>query len=196
MKKSILEEAIRTLAAKQFGLIGRAQAIEVGLTRAGVHRRRAAKKWEVVCPGVYRLKGTPGSDHQRILAVCLSEGPFAFASHATAAHLWGLDGFTRVMPTPIEVSVPHGTIRRIPGVVVHQRRDLMVEQPARFGEIPTASLERTLIDLATALDSQRLERAFDSAWRKTPDLPALLSAYLEKLGADGRKGIHLIDALV
>lgn len=194
--KTNIEEAIGKKAKQQLGLISRAQAFELGLSSAAIQRRRKSKKWESVCPSVYRLNGAPASDHQRILGVCLSLGPHAFASHATAAHLWGLDGFARAMPRPLEVSVPHGIIRRIRGVTVHQRRDLVLEGPARFGEIPTTSLERTLIDLATTLEAAQLERTFDSAWRKVPELPKTLAAVLEALGTEGRKGIHLIEALV
>lgn len=194
--KPNVEVAVGKKAQQQLGLVSRGQALELGISRQAIHRHCKAKRWEEVCKHVYRLAGTPVSDHQRILAVCLSLGPRAFASHGTAAFLWGLDGYSKSMPRPFEVSAPHGTTRAFRGVIVHQRRDLVLADPAAFGLVPTTPLTRTIVDLATVLDAAKLERAFDSAWRKAPDLPKELAAYLEDLGVDGRRGTHILRALV
>lgn len=196
MKKTNVDAAVGKKAQQQFGLITRAQALELGVSRAGILRRRTAKKWETVCLNVYRLAGVPVSDQQRLLGVCLSLGPDAVASHASAAHLWALDGFTRTFPRPFEVSVPHGCWRKLRGVVVHQRRDLVLEGAARFGEIPATGLARTLVDLAGALDAPTFEVAFDSAWRKTPGLAAMLDACFETLEPRGRRGLHVLTGLI
>lgn len=196
MNKKSIDAAVAKLAQQQHGLIGRDQALELGMSRAAIQRRRAGGQWQTICRDVYRLAGTTASDLQRLLAACLSFGPQAFASHATAAHLWGLDGFTRALPRILEVSVPHGHARPMKGLTVHQRRDLVIEDPARFGSIPATPLARTLVDLAAVVDAAALERAFDSAWRKSAELPATLKKCLDALGVGGRPGAHLLTGLL
>ena len=79
-----IDEQVRRKAKRQYGLITRAQALELGVSKSGIYRRRCAGEWKKFFPGVYRLTASPDSDHQRVLAACLALGPTALASHSTA----------------------------------------------------------------------------------------------------------------
>ena len=190
-----IDDMVRSRAKRQYGLISRAQAVELGLSSAAIDRRLWSGRWERFFPHVYRLAGAPDSDHQRTLGACLALGPGAVASHSTAAFLWGLDGVGPRFPDPIEISAPRELRRKLEGVVVHYPRDLATAGKLRRLEIPTTHLARTLVDLATNGDARLLERAFDSAWRKKPNLPKWLARYLTDIGPRGRSGVHLLLAI-
>lgn len=186
------DEALAKKATEQFGLISRDQAIALGLSASGVDRRLRRKRLLRFLPGVYRFPGTVASDHQRILGACLSVGPSALASHATAAFLWNLE--SRV-PKDVELLAPRFAERTLKGVVVHHPRDLETAGKAQRGPIPVTHLARTLLDLAATLDARRLERMFDAAWRQRDDLPTFVASYVDDVGARGRAGVHTLLAL-
>src|SRR5262249_9693064 len=106
------EACVHALAARQHALVTRRQAIAAGLTADAVARRVRAGLWVVAAPGVSRLAGAPRSWPQRALAAVLSAGPGAVASHRTAAHLWGLDGFAAPGRIDVTLPGPHGRRRR------------------------------------------------------------------------------------
>ena len=187
-----IDEGVRWRAKRQYGLISRTQGLAIGLSKSAIDRRLRAGEWEKFFPHVYRLAGTPGSDHQRVLGACLALGPTAVASHSTAAFLWGLDGFGPLLPRPIEVSVARSVLRSVDGVVLRHPRDHATMGKARRLEIPTTHVARTLVDLATTGDVRQLERALDSAWRKKAGLPQWLVKYVAEVGAKGRSGVHVL----
>jgi len=122
-------------------------------------------------------RGVFALGHQRIsqqgewMAAVLAAGPRAALSHGSAAHLWDL----RRSRGPIEVTRPSGGSRRA-GIKFHQaalpRQDVTVEAAIRV-----TSIERTLVDVASVLDSRQLERAVVAAdrtgrlgWRRLVEL--------------------------
>jgi predicted transcriptional regulator of viral defense system len=107
------------LAATQHGVVSAAQCRELGVTHSTVDRRVSAGAWIREGPGVYRMAGAPRTWHGRVMAAVLAAGPDALASHRTAAHLWGLDGFQA--PGRVDVTVPrHARPPRRSGVIVHE----------------------------------------------------------------------------
>jgi hypothetical protein len=134
-------------AAAQHGHITSEQCRACGLSPSAVRRLVARGAWERVAPGVYRIVGAPLTWHGRALAAVLTAGPEALASHRTAAHLWGLEGFGP--PGRIEVSVRrHSRPRRRPGVTVHETLAFDLAAPCVRWGVPTVGPARLVLDLA------------------------------------------------
>ncbi len=73
----------------------------------------ARRKWIVgtgeldrLYPGVYRIAGVPWSWEAQLLTYCWAQQPHGYASHRSAARLWGVSGFNdRCTITDIEEAV-------------------------------------------------------------------------------------------
>jgi hypothetical protein len=147
------------IAARQLGLITRAQASKAGISAGEIQRRTRTRRWKPLRPGVYALTGTPDTWEQRVLAVVLSAGPGAVASHLTAA---ALHQFPDVPRDSIEVTVPPGCQPRARGFRVHRPQLLPDHDATRFGLIPVTSYARTLVDCTGRLSLGQLARALDA----------------------------------
>lgn len=179
-------------ARLQLGLVTRAQALAAGVSRRQIDARLKSKEWEAVLPGVYGLASAARTAEQQIHAHCLHLGPNAYASHWTAAWLWGLSGCCE--PLEIHVTAPRDSKTRAEGVVVHSHRGEMNEGFTFRRGVPTTLLSRTFLDIAHALPADRLEVLLDSGWRMHRDLFVELDAFISALKPKGRAGIaRLID---
>jgi len=94
------------------------------------------------------------------MAATLACGPKAALSHGSAVALWG---FGKEPGTLIQVSVPATTRRRHPGIRVHRRAGLRMDELTRHEGIPVTNPIRTLIDEATHLRPMHLEREVNEA---------------------------------
>jgi hypothetical protein len=101
--------ALAELAARQHGVVARAQALDCGMTdRVLRYRARSAGPWQVVLPGVYLTHtGTP-DDAQRELAALLFAGPHSVLTGPAALRWHGLPAYRR---DTVDVLVPR-TVRR------------------------------------------------------------------------------------
>lgn len=189
-----MEIKLRELAARQFGVISRTQAL--GYMSAHKFQRLISKRlWIRVLPGVYRLSGSPRSWEQNCMAALIWAGPGATLSHTSAAQVLGID-IDRGPPkatTPVEVSTPRN-IRPPKGgpFVVHTlRNDLSTRVVGRFVVTDPAL---TLIDLAGILTPMAPEIALDSLLRQ--GLTSLSSLRSALDAAPIRKGITLLRRLI
>ena len=184
------ERALLDILRNQFGVLSRAQALSVGLSPRAIDRRSASGRWEVVFPGVYRLAGAAASWKQLCLSACLWAGEDAFASHRTAAALWGLEG---IASNVVELS----TTRRIrhPGVLVHFAAIARADQ-SRVGSIPVTGVTRTLFDLGAVTGPEGVELALDDALRRKMTSLRVLRQRLEDLGGRGRRGAGILRSLL
>jgi Transcriptional regulator, AbiEi antitoxin len=184
------------LAATQHGLITAAQCRDLGVTRSTIHRRVARGAWIRDAPSVYRIAGAPRTWQARAMAAVLSAGEAAVASHRTAAHLWGLEGFPA--PGRLEVTVPrHGRPQRRSGVVIHESLAYgLVGATTRWG-VAVTSPARTLIDLAAVLDDElAVLRALDEIRRlRLATWPELWEALILH-ARRGRPGIVRARAMI
>ena len=103
------DSRVAAIAAQQYALITRRQALEAGLTRKAIDRRLQRGRWELADYNVYRMAGAPRSWRQTVLAAVLSAGARATASGLSAAALWKLPGFGVGLA---EVTNPYGKSRR------------------------------------------------------------------------------------
>lgn len=130
------------LATAQHGVISREQS---GLSHSSWYRAIASGQLDQLHPSVVRLRGTPDTPEQRIIAAVLAVGPGALASHRSAAHLWGIP---RPDDDPVDVIIAGR--RRLPslsGVVIHRPKDLRRLVPQRRSAIACTNILRTILDL-------------------------------------------------
>lgn len=101
------------LAARQGGVVGYRQAIEAGLTQAGVTRRLGRGEWERLQPRAYRLVAL-APDRVGVMWAAVLSAPEAVVSARSAAWCHGLlDEF----PRAAEVVLPRTCARRLAGVL-------------------------------------------------------------------------------
>jgi len=154
------------LARSQHGVFTRAQVVSSGGSKRAIDHRMHTGQWERPHPGVYRLAGVPLTWHSRVIAGCLTiEG--SIASHLTAAHLWGFDGFGPV--GVVDVTVPrHGRPRRRSGVRYHETMAFELRDETRRLGIPVTGAARTVLDVCAVVDDDlRALAALDECRRRS-----------------------------
>jgi very-short-patch-repair endonuclease len=115
------------------------------------------------------------------LAAVLACGPDAVLSHRSAAALWGI---RETAQTLIDVTVPRRGHNR-GGITLH-RATLHPDDKATLDHIPTTSLPRTLLDLASLVPLKAVVRALEEAERKRLIDTRAIHGLLER--ANGHRG--------
>jgi hypothetical protein len=157
-----LDDEMRRLAARQHGLVSRAQVRSVGGTASALKHRVASGAWQPLSARVLRLAGAPVSFEQRCLAAVLDAGPGAALSHVSAAALLGVPGFDGAA---LHVSRLHaGAYARVrPLARLHDVVHLPEHHVTVVRSVPVTTLARTLFDLAGSLRPARTARALDNS---------------------------------
>jgi very-short-patch-repair endonuclease len=151
---------IAALAAGQHGVVTLGQLSALGMSESAARKRATAGRLHRIHSGVYAVGHQRLTIEGRWLAATMAYGAGAVLSHRSAAALWGLRPTAR---GEIDVSVPRASARRRPGIEVHRAPALAPEDAQRRRGIPCTSVARTLLDLATAVDPQSLQRAVNEA---------------------------------
>jgi very-short-patch-repair endonuclease len=154
--------------APQYGVVSRAQLLELGVRPRALSHRLAAGRLHQVHVGVYAVGHTVLTRSGRWMAAVLACGPDAALSHASAAALWGLQ---RGEPTVIDVTARR-TGRKRPGIRIHRPRTA-AETTSQLG-IAVTTPARTILDMAAIVTPSRLESLLDRAEiRELTDYPGL-----------------------
>jgi very-short-patch-repair endonuclease len=192
MKAVDWENELRRLAAKQHGVVGRAQCRATGCSAQQLRRDR--QHWESVSRRVIRLAGAPYTDRSALMAAVLDAGENAAASHRSAAALWALPGFEL---GDLDVVRPHSAdCHRASLACLHTTRWLPAHHVTTIDGIPVTTPARTLFDLAGKLPPARTERALDNAVAASPALLRALHRMLGELAERGRPGITVMRELL
>lgn len=120
-------------------------------------RAAASGRLDRLYRGVYAVGHTDLSLQAQCLAAVLACGPGALLSHHSAAWLWGI---ARSSPVPLRVTAPNRRRPR-PPIQLHHARALAAEDRAEIDCIPVTAVPRTLLDLAAAVRSDRLQRLLE-----------------------------------
>lgn len=172
---------IARLAARQHGLVTRAQLLGLGLSASAIARRIAAGRLHAVHRGVYSVGHPLLTRRGRELAAVLACGDGAALSHQSAAALLGL--MTWNGRGHVTAARSHGPRR---GVVVHRARCLHADEITRVDGISCTSWARTLLDLGAVLPLPRLVRALEaSVIQELYDHPQLLAVLGRSSGHHG-----------
>lgn len=189
----MLDPEIAEVVARQHGVLTRAQALAVGLTRDQIRYRVRTRRWLKVGEGVYRVAGYPTSSRTALWAACLGPGNGAVVSHEAAAALHGLASFR---PGPTVVTVAHANARLAGLATVHQSRRLFDDHVTDLDGLPVTTVARTIIDLAALYRQPRLEVVVDDALaRRVLTIDELLVAF-DDLVSPGRRGLGIIRRLL
>lgn len=147
------------LASGAHGVVTREQLLRGGITEGQIRERLRSGALLREHAGVYRVGHRAPNREAHYLAAVLACGPGAALSGLAAAHLLGL--LRGPAPAP-EVTAP--AQRRPAGVVVHRARDgIDTRETTVVHGIPATTPARTLVDVAGALDADRLARACHEA---------------------------------
>jgi very-short-patch-repair endonuclease len=178
------------LVERQHGAVSRQQLLELGLTAEAVAHRLLTGRLHPVARGVYAV-GRPHLPREgRWFAALLSCGPSAVLSHRSAATLWRIHPDDRALT---DLTVSTTARRRRPGAVVHHRALVPGERTVHAG-VPATTVARTLLDLATKVRADRLERAISEADKLDLIDPESLRATLDSYA--GRAGVTALRTIL
>jgi very-short-patch-repair endonuclease len=174
------------IAARQYGLIERTQALASGMSARMIDRRLDKGEWRLFLPGVYAVRSSTPCWLRSAMGAALWAGPEAAASGRTGGVLWGFDGL-------VEGAIEVSTTGRVRGdhFIVHHVDDL--GWITRRKGIPVTDQYRTILDLAGLVDLSTLEAAVDSGLRmKLLHLPLLRAAVANSAGKRGIRNLRLL----
>jgi very-short-patch-repair endonuclease/predicted transcriptional regulator of viral defense system len=184
-----VDRAVADLAARQQGVVARAQLVRVGLDPRAIDRRLEAGRLRRLHRGVY-LVGHAVGPWTREIAALLACGHGAVLSHWSAARLWSLlrrDG-------AVDITIMDRAIDAKRGVRIHRTTSLPKEEVRTRHGIPATSPARTVLDLAAQASAHELERAIAEVYAQRlatrDDFLDLLSRH------PGRRGTRLLRDLV
>lgn len=177
------EELLTSLAARQHGLVTRAQLLNAGLSPGRLDRRVAVGRLRPVQRGIYQV-GPLAFSRAKEMAAVLACGAGAHVSHRSAAAMWEL--LPRDVDAPVHVTVGgRGRCHR-PGVVVHRVAALDPSEVTQIDGVPVTAPARTLFDLANGVRGRELEQAMARAERKRltnrSELLSLVSRHSRRRG--------------
>lgn len=174
------------LARSQHWVVARWQLAGLGFTDAAIRHRVGTGRVYPIYRGVYLVGHPELTLERRSMAAVLACGPGAALSHESAAALW------RVWPSrQLEVSVPRGRQPHHPGVLVHRRAQI---DSTRHRCIPVTTPVATLVDIATRLTPDELERAMNEAVIRDLTDPDSLRAALGDVR--GRRGVRKLARIL
>lgn len=187
------DRALLKQAARQHGVITRAQARAAGLSDHQIDHRITRGQLLPARRGVYVLAGTERTWIQELTVAWLWVGRGAIISHRAAARCWDLDGCT---DSAFELSVPRGVFARGSDVKVHRTQFLKPSDIAWHKGLRITTPTRTLIDLGAAVDKATVELALEDALRRQLTTLERLRRRLTELDGSGRPGSRTIRSLL
>jgi hypothetical protein len=144
-------ERLNRVLGEQFGVVGRAQALECGVSRGRLdHLVRPGGRWQRILPGVYVVNTGAVSADQRAMAALLYAGPKSLLTGAVAVrrHRLQCAGLNQV-----DVLVPEDVRVRSAGYVRIVRTGRMPEKFFRTQRIRFAPLARAVADATRPMTS-------------------------------------------
>jgi predicted transcriptional regulator of viral defense system len=149
------------LVARQHGVVGLDQLLELGLSARAAQLRADAGRLHRIHHSVYSVMPlTLLGRNGRYMAAVLACGPSAAISHRSAAALLELRSTSRAN---IDVTIPQRSPRKHKRLDIHRSTTLAPEDVAPKHGIPCTTVARTLLDLAQVITRRQLERALDQA---------------------------------
>jgi len=166
--KSGPDVAIAAIAARQHGVITRAELVLVGVSKSAISDRVYAGRLHRIHRGVYAVGHRNLSNEGKWMAAVLACGESAVLSHTSAAELWGIRRPRRPSEpdksAAIHITVPIASgRRRRRGFTLHRSSTLIAGHCTRRNGIPVTNPGRTLADLRPLLSPAQLAAAIREA---------------------------------
>ena len=180
-----IDRAIAALAGLQHGVVARWQLRGLDVSARAIERRIEAARLHVIYPGVYAVGHRKLSREGRWMAAVLAGGEGAVLMRESAATF---QGFADLERRTIHVN---GAGRDGPKGVRMHRADLVPDEVTTKHGIRVTTPARTLLDLATTTNEQRLERAVREAlFQHQTSLPALRRVVSRHRGHRGVRALR------
>jgi Protein of unknown function (DUF559)/Transcriptional regulator, AbiEi antitoxin len=183
---------VAEIAARQYGLITRRQALELGMSAAAISRRLESGEWLRVFENVFRLASAPITVQQKWLAVCLRNPGRIWLSHRASAAFWRLDGFEQELVEATAVC----DIRSSNRAIVHRVQSMPPADVTVVAQIPVTTVHRTLIDLGAVVPADDVELALECALRRRITSIDRLQRRLAAIGTRGRRGPAVLGSII
>lgn len=151
---------VAALAARQHGVVSGRQLTALGLKPDAITVRVERGTLHRLYPGIYAVGHTALSPRGRWLAAVGACGPNAALSYASAAALAGFRSTGRAV---IDVTTTDRGRKGHRGIDLHRVRRLDPADVTVVDGIRTTTVARTLVDLATVLPDDALEKAVHEA---------------------------------
>jgi very-short-patch-repair endonuclease len=166
-------------------VVTRRQLLALGFSSMAIDHRLATGQLRPLTRGVYSVGPPRETREQRWMAAVLACGAGAALSHRSAAALWGIGEESKGR---IDVSVRRRCAHRRAELRARSRPTLRAADVVERTGVPLTSIVQTLVDLATELPDERLERAVNEADKhELIDPEALRSALEARVGEPGVK---------
>ncbi|MFT3712338.1 MAG: DUF559 domain-containing protein [Archangium sp.] len=169
---------VLALAARQHGVISRAQVLE-HLTDEQLWHRVRTGRWQRVYPKVFRIKGSSETWEQSLRALSLWLVKDFLFSHSCAA---ALHGFRNFQDESLVVSRLRHT-RCVEGVRLIHSKAFHKKDIASARGFRVTSVPRTLVDLAGELDAHTLRATADEALSRRWMTLDALEAAIQRAGS-------------
>jgi very-short-patch-repair endonuclease len=176
------EPSLARIAARQLGVVARAQLIELGFSHSQIKRRLALGRLHRVHHNVYAVGHPRLTSQACLVAALLSVGPRSFLSHRTAAAAWGLRA---VNVHDIELTLPGNGGRPHRSLTVHRaREEPQPDEVRNRGDLRVSSVPRMLVELA--------------AREKPAELARLVTMAVQRrlLRLDAQDGLAALEAVL
>ena len=181
-----VDELIAALAARQHGVVARAQLVALGVGEDAIDHRIGRSRLHPVHRGVFAVGHRVRTRDATWMAAVLAAGPDAVLGFRSGGALWRVRDSDR-----IEV-ICSRKLRR-PGIQVH-RIALPADEVTAVRGIPVTTAARTLFDLAAAVTADQLEHAFNEAEYRRLSSPTSLDALLARY--PGRRGTQALRSVL
>lgn len=187
--------AAEAKAQGQRGVITLGQLQELGIRRPALKWALSSKRLVRMFFGVYRFPVVSPTWQQRALGATLLLGEGSALSHATAASMWGLNGFDAGSAAALHLSVAGRRCARLPeGLVLH--RPTTAFDVYRQQGLPVTYLARTVVDIAPLVSDERLEMILDGAQHRYRAFPRWMDRELSLHHPQSRPGLRRLMELL
>lgn len=179
------DRSLAALAARQHGVVGRSQLIDVGWSAGAIEKRIRGGRLHRLHAGVYAVGHRITSKEGRWMAAVLASGPETALSHWTAAALWMIRPHSRSI---IDITSPQKS-RSWDGIRRHHKAIPADEATVEQG-IPVTTVPRTIFDLAATESADVVENLLrESEYRRLHDRLSLWDM-VERY--PGRRGVRKV----
>ncbi len=186
--------ALARQASGNHGVLTVEQAAIAGISRRQVSAWVDGGRLVRIGHGAYLVGGSPLTFEARVLGTVLVHGTETWASHRTAAALWGVPGFPA--DHRIDILRPADGSNARKGAVVHRSTLIPEEHVTVHRGIPVTTPARTLMDLSAGIGARRLQTAVAETIRRGLCTDTGLRVVLARLGGRGRPGTRRLRSVL
>jgi very-short-patch-repair endonuclease len=179
-------------ALAQYGVIGRDEAKNLGLSDAALHRKVRTGKWITHLPRTFVVVGSPDTWERHLMAALVWAGPSSRLSHRAAAALHGLSDCPRSV---VELTTDR-RLTPVENVIVHRLRRLERHDSMKLGAFTLTTPARTILDLGAVVDTDIVEAALEDALRRRLTTLPALHWQLRTSGGKGIRGSEVLRDLL